>query len=116
MKAPALSIKLDRPRAIRFDMAAFLALDETCKFNVLAGGALSNLSPSRIRDLVWAGQLHTEKCLNREKVGRYLPTDMDKLTDIVTVVMQAINAAWTKDAPNETAKETPDDEPGETQG
>lgn len=114
MKAPALSIKLDRERSIRFDMAALMALDEVCKFNVLAAGALSNLSPTRIRDLVWAAQLHTEKPLTREKVSKYLPTDMEKLTKIIGDLVEALNYAFTKDTAK--AEKSGEDEPAATEG
>lgn len=89
-------VKLDKDRELRFDYRALCALEEVCHVNVYEKNPFDNLSASRIRDLVWAAQLHTEKPLSREKVCEYLPLDVESLVEVGNVVAKALIDATKK--------------------
>ena len=88
-----ITIKLDRDREIKFPFVALTALDEECKINLHSPETYTDFSPRKIRDLVWAGQLHTEKPLTRFTVSNYLPTDLDACGEIAIELSKAIRVA-----------------------
>lgn len=100
------SVKLDKVRQIRFDFEAFIALEEVCKTDIQALD-WRKLTPVQVRDLVWVGQLHTAKPLDREKVGSFLPTNRDKLAEVKAALMDAVMDAYGIEAPKQPDAETP---------
>jgi hypothetical protein len=87
------TVKLDRERTLRFDFNAFITLDEVCKINVYALD-MRTLSPLQIRDLVWCAQLHTDKPLTRERVGKYLPTTIEEMLEVRKALIDAISESY----------------------
>lgn len=87
------SLQLDKPREIKFNFAAFLALDEQCGLNAMDPATYRSFTPKQAVALVWAGQLHTAKPLSREQVAEHIPTDADEFVTMMTIVSESLGAA-----------------------
>jgi hypothetical protein len=88
-----ITVQLDKERELVFDNAAILELDEVCGINVMRPSTYYAISPKQLRDLVWAGQLHTKKPLTRAQVGSYLPLESEAYAAMAQAVADAVSRA-----------------------
>lgn len=78
-----------------FDFNAFAALEEKCGINILDKASLEKLAltPSVIRQLVWAGLLHKKPAITIEEAGARVT--MDNLTSIAEEIQRALTKSLT---------------------
>jgi hypothetical protein len=87
-----IAITLDRPRTLRFDFNALVALGEATGKNPLQGEFWRTFDePKTQRAALWAALLHEDKALTLEQAGNLI--DLDRLSEIMGAVAAAINAA-----------------------
>lgn len=78
--------------SLRYDMAAILILDER-GINIYNPATYATFSPTKLRDLVWAGQLHTKEPKTLAELTKFLPTKADDYGEIATAIAAAIREA-----------------------
>lgn len=86
-------VKLDKSRKLRYTGPAIVALDDICGINATRPSTYIDFSPRKLRDLLWAGQLHEKVPLEREQVADYIPTDTVAYGEMCGVVMAALTEA-----------------------
>lgn len=97
MTTTTVSLKLDRPRELRFTMPSIIALCELTRINLYDPASYDFRNPVHLRDIMWAGQLDTKKPLTRLQVGTFLPSDVEELGTIIQAVALAVARALDKD-------------------
>jgi hypothetical protein len=91
VKDKSIPIQLDRERNLKFDLNAFIELEEKYgsiddAFKSLEGGRIK-----AIRTILWAGLLHEDENLTEKRVGALVT--VDKLNEITDKLTEAINKA-----------------------
>lgn len=98
MTKPFVMVDLDRPRRLRYDANALVAVEE------VLGRPLQEIIPPdedrasrqvgfrEMRVLLWAGLLHEDPKLTLLQAGELL--DLQRMTDIMAKVNEAIAAAF----------------------
>lgn len=89
IKVKKVQVELDRPRTIKFDLNAFIELEEMYGS---IDGALKEMekgSIKAVRAILWAGLIHEDESLTLKQVGSMV--DMDNLPRITEALSQAIS-------------------------
>jgi len=89
VKVKRIVVELDKPRTIKFDLNAFVELEEMYGSFEQAMKELEKGSIKAVRALLWAGLLHEEPTLTLQKVGTMvdLPT-LNKITEALTAAIE----------------------------
>ena len=93
IKVSEVPIVLDKPRKLKFDLNAFIELED------LYGSiedALKEMQEGKnkikaIRAVLWAGLIHEDENLTPKQVGAMI--DLSKLEEVTNALMEAIEGA-----------------------
>lgn len=87
----SIPIQLDKKRHLKFDLNAFVELEE--KFGSIGAAfeALEKGSIKGVRTLLWAGLVHEDPELTERDVGALVT--VEKLSEVTAMITQAVNAA-----------------------
>lgn len=93
IKVSNVSIVLDKPRTLQYDLNAFIELED------LYGSiddALNEMDKGKnkikaIRAVLWAGLIHEDESLTPKQVGAMI--NLSKLEEVTEALMRAIEAA-----------------------
>ena len=102
----SVTVELDRPREIRYDLNAFAELEDKFGSMEAAFSAMQTGSMKAARTLLWAGLIHGDESLPEREVGRLVT-----LANIHEV-MSRITSALAEAVPD--AGESPVDAEGAT--
>lgn len=96
MAIPFIMINLDRPRKLRFGMGAMV------EFEQLTGIKLMSLSDEMSMDicskLLWIMLKQEDKELTLEKTWELIDENAESITEIISAITKAIEAAFQKDS------------------
>ena len=107
VKEIAITIELDKPRTLLFDLNAFSELEDVYGSMDAAFKAMQTGSMKAARTLLWAGLLHEDESLTVRKVGamvnmRNLESVMDTIsTALLGAMPEGENAAPQEDMPSD---------------
>lgn len=93
---PAMSIELDKPRHMLFDLNAMVAFEEETGKNLfdskVTAAFTKSFSPGDLRAFLWASLLHEDENLTLKQVGSWIHTgNMEEIADkLVTAWAAAI--------------------------
>ncbi len=93
IKVKSVPIVLDKPRTLKFDLNAFIELED------LYGSIEDTLREMQegknkikaIRAVLWAGLIHEDENLTPKQVGAMI--DLGKLEEVTNALMEAIEGA-----------------------
>jgi hypothetical protein len=92
---PEISISLDKPRHLRFDINAMVTFEELTGLNLLKEGARRqierDMSVSQFRAFLFACLVHEDKTLTLEQVGNLIT--IENMQEILDKIGQAQQAA-----------------------
>jgi hypothetical protein len=93
IKVKSVPIVLDKPRTLKFDLNAFIELEDLYGSIEAALEAMQSGKNQikAIRAVLWAGLLHEEETLTPKQVGTMI--DLDKLEEVTHALMEAIEGA-----------------------
>lgn len=86
-----IPITLDKPRALLYDMNAFIELEELYGDVNKAFKGLEQLKMKPIRDMIWAGLLHEDESLTPKQVGKIL--NIANLEEIALKITEALGVS-----------------------
>jgi hypothetical protein len=107
MSKPFIMVDLDRPRRLRFDANALVAVEEVLGRPLQEiippdeGRASRQVGFREMRALLWAGLLHEDPQLTLQQAGELL--DLKQMNDIMAKVNEAITAAFPEAVKDEDA-------------
>lgn len=82
-----VTINLDKPRNLRFDLNAMSAYEEATGSSAFAIG--DNINAKSIRALLWASLIHEDEDLTLEDVGAMIHTgNMSEITSKINQLVQ----------------------------
>lgn len=116
MSKPFILVDLDRPRKLRFDANALVALEEVLGRTIQeiipteADRAAREVGFREMRALLWAGLLHDDPQITLTEAGKLL--DLDRMGDIMGKVNEAIAAAFPQPEGEPSKNGTAPPEPG----
>jgi len=95
VKPIAVSLTLDKPRTLKFDLNAFAELEEIYGSMEQAFAAMQSGSMKAARTLLWAGLLHEDENLTPRQVGALVTLDnMEPVMDAIsTALLDAMPAS-----------------------
>jgi hypothetical protein len=104
VKPITVSITLDKPRTLRYDLNAFAELEEIYGSMDQAFAAMQSGSMKAARTLLWAGLLHEDENLTPRQVGALVTLDnmepvMDAISDALLEAMPSGDASDSEEAP-----------------
>lgn len=91
VKDTGITIELDKPRTLKFDLNAFSELED--KFGNIdkAFAALQKGSIKAARTLLWAGLVHEDEALTERQVGAMVT--MENMSGIMETISVALGVA-----------------------
>ena len=98
MAIPFVTIELDRPRKLRFGMAAMIEFEQITGTKLTA--MESEISVELCGQLLWIMLKQDEPELTLEKTCTLIDEYADNITEIITKVSQAVNVAFAGDKKN----------------
>lgn len=99
-----VTIELDKPRRLRFDLNALCELEDAFKKpiqEILEDGVIGI---KQIRTFIWAGLLHEDPELAIQDVGRMI--DLDNILYVQEKVTEALNSAFGEQEKNKKGPES----------
>lgn len=99
----AVSVELDKPRTILFDLNAFAELEDVYGSMENTFAAMQAGSMKAARTMLWAGLLHEDENLTPRQVGRLVT--MDNMESVLDAISRALLDAMPEDAADEQAQE-----------
>lgn len=105
---PDITITLDRPRVLRFDLNAMVSFEEASGKSLFDPSfQLHSMSAKDLRAMLWACLLHDDSSLTLEDVGTMISTD--NMADVSAKLNEAFEVAM----PEERTSDRPlPDSPG----
>ena len=98
VKVKKITIDLDKPRTLLFDMNAFIALEEIYGSVEDAMKAMSQKKMKPMRSFLWAGLIHEDESLTEKQVGALIT--MDNMEELIAKLTSAVQ----KGMPEESEK------------
>ena len=90
---PFIAINLDKPRRLRYGMGASIEFEQLSGMKMTAIGD-DEMSMQTVATLLYCGLKHEDKDLSLEKVIEIVDDHADSVTDVITKITEAINAAY----------------------
>lgn len=87
----SVTVQLDRPRQVKFDLNAFAELEEKYGNMEAAFHAMQSGSMKAARTLLWAGLLHEEPNLTEREVGGLVT--LGNITEVMERITKALTEA-----------------------
>jgi hypothetical protein len=108
IKPVTVSVELDKPRTLKYDLNAFAELEEIYGSMDQAFAAMRSGSMKAARSLLWAGLLHEDNNLTPRKVGAMVTLDnMEPVMDAISSAL--LDAMPANDDGTEPEEEAPAD-------
>lgn len=104
---PGVEIIIDgKKRVLKYTLYSLCKLDEKTGKNPLDGGMFSEMRPSDVAAVLWAGLLHEDKNLQMEELAEKI--DMLELRDVASSMMKAF--VQSSPSEDETKKNSTEDQ------
>ena len=88
IKSKAISIKLDKPRTLKFDLNSFAELEDRYNSMEEAMAAIESGSIKGIRTFLWCGLIHEDEGLTERQVGAMIDiSDLAQLSEKITAAI-----------------------------